>query len=109
MHDFHKPVKVIYPIRIEINVVSNTKITSQITPAKEAKKIQPVASKSKVKNYVPQTRVSVVGSNNIPIILMNQQSGQIQPAMTNFKTFYNWNANTDYNYNIDVEGKNGHR
>ncbi len=62
-----------------------------------------------MKNYVPQTRVSVMGSNNIPIILMNQQASQVQPSMTNFKTFYNWNTNSDYNYNIEVEGKNSHR
>ena len=88
--------------------MQNAKMVSQCSQSKDAKKI-PGQIKSKSKNCMPQTRVSVVGSSNIPIILANQQSGQIQPAMTNFKTFYNWNTNTDYNYNIETNNKNSHK
>jgi len=83
----------------EINVVQNIKTLSQ-----NKGNIQ------KSKSKVPQTRISVAGNGNMPIIVMNppqQQQQIVQPMQpANFKTFYNWNSAADYNYNIDLDNKN---
>lgn len=69
----------------------------------QGKKVQPLPNKIKSKNTMPQTRISIKGSNNIPSMLVNQP--KINTGNTSFKTFYNLNANNDYNYNIDSDNK----
>lgn len=83
-------------------------MAGQIAYPKENKSLAQNQSKAKTKHGIPQNRVSVVGPNGIPAIIVNQL-GQVpqQQTTTNYKTFYNWNTNADYNYKIDVEKKDG--
>lgn len=95
---------------IETNAISNAKVGYQITQQNKdlSKKPQQQQKQKITKNYPLQTRISIVGTNNIPPPIVPNQP-IMQPGNTNFKTFYNWNANSDYNYQIDTDANNENR
>lgn len=88
-------------------------MAGQIAQPKENKNQIQQQTKVKSKHGAPQARISVVGANGIPPINVNQIAQIPQPPPgSNYKTFYNWNTNNDYNYKIDVdknEGKINHQ
>ena len=93
--------RVVFPCN-SINLAIEGKMGYQLAQAKDGVKVQQNPSKSKGKYFAPQTRISIVGTNNVPAaIMMNQPA--MQSEGNNFKTFYNMNSNSDYNYQIDFD------